>query len=381
METESRKEQTLGDKFAGIPFYIKTAFIFLCAYAFVYMVYAGEAILAPLAYATILAILLNPLVNFMINQRVPKVLAIALSVLLALLICIGFMVFISTQCSMFIETYPKLVEKFNTTSHQLIVWVSESTGVQPNKVNAWIKEAQNEVLSNTGAAISRALGTLSNMLIVTCLIPVYTFMILFNKPLLLEFIRKIFNTIYHVTVVEVLSSTKVIIQSYLMGLLIEAVLIAILNSAGLLLLGVDYAIIMGITGALLNVIPYIGGIIATALPMLIAYITKDSALSPVLVLLVYLVIQFIDNHYIIPSVVASKVKLNALISLIVVLLGGAIWGIPGMFLSIPFTAIVKVIFDHIEKLKPWGFLLGNIVPSYTKFSFQKAPKVSARQSA
>ena len=381
MDSGSRKTELFGSQYAGTPFYIKTAFIFLCAYAFVYMLYAGEAILAPLAYSTILAILLNPMVNFQVNHKVPKVLAIAVSVLLALLVCIGFMFFISSQCSMFIETYPKLVEKFNTTSRQIITWVSENTGVQPVKVNTWIKEAQSQILSNTGTAVSRALGTLSNMLVVIFLIPVYTFMILFYKPLLLEFIRKLFNTIYHVTVVEVLSSTKVIIQSYLTGLLIEALLVATLNSVGLLLLGVDYAIIMGITGALLNVIPYIGGIIATALPMLIAYITKDSALSPILVLLVYLIIQFIDNHYIIPSVVASKVKLNALISLIVVLLGGAIWGIAGMFLSIPFTAIMKVIFDHIEKLKPWGFLLGNIVPSYTKFSFQKAPKVTASPNA
>jgi predicted PurR-regulated permease PerM len=149
------------------------------------------------------------------------------------------------------------------------------------------------------------------------------------------------------------------------------VIIAVLNSAGLLLLGIDYAIILGITGAILNIIPYIGGIIAIALPMIIAFVTKDSLTSSLLVFIVYIFIQFIDNHYIIPKIVASRVKINPLISVIVVLIGGAVWGIAGMFLAIPLTAILKVIFDHIESLKPWGFLFGNIVPTASRFSFIK----------
>jgi len=172
-------------------------------------------------------------------------------------------------------------------------------------------------------------------------------------------------------VADVLTSTKKIIQSYLVGLFFEMIIIAILNSAGLLLIGIDYAIILGITGAILNIIPYIGGIIAIALPMLIAFVTKDSITYPLLVLGVYLFIQFVDNHFIIPKIVASRVQLNALLSIIAVLIGGALWGIPGMFLSIPLTAILKVIFDHIDSLKPWGFLLGNIVPTGTTFYYIK----------
>jgi len=173
----------------------------------------------------------------------------------------------------------------------------------------------------------------------------------------------------------VLANSKKIIQSYLVGLFFEMVIIAVMNSAGLLLIGIDYAIILGITGAILNVIPYLGGIAAIALPMLIAFITKDSLIYPFMVFVVYIIIQFIDNHYIIPKIVASRVQLNALISVIVVLIGSAFWGIPGMFLSIPLTAIIKVIFDHIEPLKPWGFLLGNIIPTNSRFTFIKRRKM------
>ena len=127
---------------------------------------------------------------------------------------------------------------------------------------------------------------------------------------------------------------KNLIQNYLRGLLIEAVLVATLNTAVLLIVGVQYAVLLGIIGALLNVIPYIGGIIAIGLPMILAFATI-SPLSAVFVLGGYLVVQFIDNHYIVPKIVASRVKINALVSIVVVLIGGALWGIPGMFLSIP----------------------------------------------
>jgi AI-2 transport protein TqsA len=126
-----------------------------------------------------------------------------------------------------------------------------------------------------------------------------------------------------------------------------------------------------VIGAILNLIPYLGGIIAIALPMVIAFVTKDSLTYPILVFFVYLFIQFVDNNFIVPKIVAARVKINALISVIAVLIGGALWGISGMFLSIPITAILKVIFDHIESLKPWGFLLGDIVPTTSKFSFVK----------
>jgi len=120
---------------------------------------------------------------------------------------------------------------------------------------------------------------------------------------------------------------------------------------------------LAIIGAVLNVIPYIGGLVAVALPMIVALATKSTAWYAFYVLGLYYFIQLVDNNYIVPYIVASKVKINALFSIIVVFVGNALWGIPGMFLSIPLLAIVKLIFDHIEAAKPWGFLLGDTMPS------------------
>jgi predicted PurR-regulated permease PerM len=277
---------------------------------------------------------------------------------------------------MFTESYPQLKEKFNIASNEFIRWVSRNFNVRQWQIKAWITDSRAQAIDDF--AIGKTISEMGRLLVVIMLLPVYLFMILFYKPLLLEFIYKLFNIEHHNTVVQILSNTKLIIQSYLVGLFFEFVIMAVMHSAGLLLLGIDYAIILGILGAALNIIPYIGGIIATTLAMVIAFVTKDSLTYPILVFILYIIIQFIDNNYIVPRIVASRVQLNALVSIIAVLIGGAVWGLSGMFLSIPLTAIVKVICDHIEPLRPWGFLLGNIVTTDPKHSIIKLK--SLRQS-
>lgn len=356
------------DTILKLPFYIKFALVSIGAFAFVYSLYIGQQIILPLIYATLFAILLNPFVNFLVRKKINRVVAIFIAVVSAILITAVLIYFISSQLSMFSETYPKFKEKFNVTTEHVIRWTSENFNIKTSKINTWIKQTEGEAINNLGGTIGQTLSAITGLVAIVVLLPVYLFMILFYRDLLLEFIRKLFSATHHAAVFEVLTSTKKIIQSYLIGLLVEAAIVATLNSVGLLIIGIDYAIILGIIGALLNVIPYIGGVIAIALPMLIAYVTKGST-AAIFVLGVYLLIQFIDNHFIIPRIVASRVKINALISIIVILIGGALWGIPGMFLSIPLTAIVKVIFDHIEPLKPWGFLLGNVVPTASKLKF------------
>ncbi|MFL5773945.1 MAG: AI-2E family transporter, partial [Flavisolibacter sp.] len=118
-----------------------------------------------------------------------------------------------------------------------------------------------------------------------------------------------------------------------------------------------------VIGGILNILPYIGGLIAIALPVLMVTITREGYTGQLLVIGAYLVIQFIDNNILVPRIVSSKVQINALISIIVVLLGGMLWGIPGMFLSIPFIGVLKIIFDRVEGLQPWGKLLGDEVPT------------------
>ena len=360
------------DSTLKLPFYAKFALIAIGIVAFTFTLYIGQSIILPLVYAAVISILLNPLVNFLVSKKINRIVAIAIAVVVTIIVTVALFYFISIQFSMFSETYPQLKEKFSETSTKVIQWVSQRFNIKEAKINEWIENTKNESVNNMGGAIGQTVNTVSSVLVILFLLPVYIAMILYYKPLLLEFTRKIFHDDHLGTVQDILTNSKTIIQSYLSGLLLEAAIVATLNSAGLLILGINYAIILGITGAILNIIPYIGGVIAIALPMVIALVTNDTYTPAILVFGLYMLIQFIDNNFIIPYIVASKVKINALMSIIVVLVGAALWGVPGMFLSIPLTAILKVIFDNIESLKPWGFLLGNIVPtSKMKFDFIK----------
>jgi len=359
-----------------LPFYTKFAMYCISIFAIVFALQTGGSIILPILYATIIAILLNPLVNYLVSKKINKILAIAVTVVLAICGVLIILAIISAQVSMLTQTYPALEQKFSVTFDSFCKWISQKFSIPQTKIDAWIKSTQSDALKNL--AIGEKISAAGRMLIIGMLLPVYLFMILFYKTLLVEFVYRLFGKEDQTVVSEILSNIKKIIQSFLTGLFFEMIIIAILNSVGLLLLGIEYAIILGITGAVLNVIPYIGGIIAIALPMVIAFVTKDSITYPLLVFGVYMFIQFIDNHLVIPRIVASRVQINALVSVIVVLIGGELWGVAGMFLSIPLTAIIKVICDHIEPLKAWGFLLGNTVPTASKLKMfrQRKPAMS-----
>jgi len=341
------------------PFYLKATVILFGLILLVYVFSALGEILVPLAFAAFLAVLLNPLVNTLMSRKVPKALAIILSLFLAVAFLTGLFYFLSTQIAQFSESFPLLKQKFLTLSGSLEQWIYLKFNVSTEKQLAFIKQALDNSQSLLGQTVGTVLGTLS----VVFLLPVYIFMLLFYKTLILNFFFEVFKEKHSREVAEILRETKLAIQSYIVGLLIEMVIVATLNSIALLLLGVKYAILLGVIGAILNMLPYIGGIIAIALPVLIATVTKDGYSTQLGIVVAYLVIQFIDNNIIFPRFVSVKVQINALISIVIVLLGNALWGISGMFLSVPFVAVLKIIFDRIDELKPWGKLLGDNVPT------------------
>lgn len=345
-----------------LPFYVRISILLIGLYAVVAMLYITQEIMIPIVFGTMIAIVLHPVVSFFARKKMSRIWAITLTLFLLFLLFVGFGAFLFSQISLFSESFPALIERFSSLINQTISWAAGYFELNPDKFNEWINQSTDWLINMGSAAMGQTLITVGNSLVLLFLIPVYVFMILYYQPLLLDFVHRLFGASHHSMVSNIIGQIKIVIQRYLSGLVIEAVIVAILNSVGLLILGIDYAIVLGILGAMLNVIPYIGGIVAVALPMMIALVTKDSAWFAVYVLILYLVIQFLDNNFIVPKIVASKVRINALISVIVVIAFGALWGVPGMFLSIPIVAIIKVICDHIDPLKPWGLLLGDAMP-------------------
>ncbi len=357
------------------PLYIKLSLITMGIVAFFFVLYIGADIIVPLIFSVIIAILLNPVVNFLIKKKCNRVVAILLSVTATMLLIILLAYFIFSQASNLSEAMPELKVKFTTLLEDGINWAAVNFNIDHAQINEWISKTRAEILDNSTTYIGTALTSFMGLLVLFFLLPVYIFMMLFYKPLLLEFISELFRSSQQEVVGEVLVETKTLIQKYLIGLLIEAALVAAMNALGLLALGIDYAILIGVIGALLNLVPYIGGIVAISIPMLMALATK-APIDAVWVFIIYCFVQFMDNNFIVPKIVASKVKINALISIVVVLIGGALWGVAGMFLAIPLTAITKVIFDRITPLKPFGFLLGDNQPEIGSFMHIKIRKKS-----
>jgi len=327
-------------------------------YVFITMLSITKDIVIPLIYATIIAILISPFVKFFIRLKINRIVAISMSLLLIFIFIASFGVFLFTQATLFSQSWPSLLNKCTDMFNQSITWASGYFNIDPQKIHEWIYKTRGEIINSGSAAIGQILIMVGNGVMVFILVPVYIFMIIFYQNLLIEFIHKLFIRSNQSQVSEIVTQTKTLVQGYLKGLVVEGIIVAILDCAALLILGIDYAILLGILGALLNVIPYIGGIIAVALPMMIALATKSSPWFAVYVLIAHYIVQIIDNNIIIPNIVASKVKINALFSIIVIIAGNALWGIHGMFLAIPLIAIIKLICDNIEPLKPWGFLLG-----------------------
>jgi predicted PurR-regulated permease PerM len=355
------------------PFYAKISLLLIGLYVLISMLHTAQGIILPIIYSIIIAISISPMVNYLISKKINRAVAIGSVLSITILILVALIALLSSQASLLSRAMPQLTIKFQTLFSETINWVSCSFNISEQKINDWINNGKDEWINNSGSAISSTLTTVGGFLSVVFLTPVYIFMILMYQTHLVAFIHKLFGADNDTNISDMLIKTKTIVQGYLVGLFLEFSIVATLNAVCLMILGIDYAILFGILGALLNVIPYIGGMIAVLLFMLIAFITK-SPVYALYVLGLYSVIQFTDNHYIVPKIIGSKVKLNALICMIAVIMGAALWGIPGMFLSIPLTAILKLIFDNIDSLKPWGFLLGDTTPPMIKFNLRDISK-------
>jgi predicted PurR-regulated permease PerM len=355
------------------PFYAKISILLIGLYVLISMLHTAQGIILPIIYSIIIAISISPMVNYLINKKINRALAIAGVLSITILIIVAIIGLLSAQIGLLSRAMPQMTTKFSALLNEIIIWCSCNFNISEEKINDWINNGKNEWINNSGSAISSTLSTVGGFLSVVFLTPVYIFMILFYQPHLVAFVHRLFGADNDIDVNEIMIKTKTIVQGYLVGLFLEFAIVATLNSICLMILGIDYAILFGIGGAILNVIPYIGGMIAVGLFMLIAFVTK-TPIYAVYVLVLYSIIQFTDNHYIVPKVIGSKVKLNALICLIAVIMGAALWGIPGMFLSIPLTAIIKLIFDHIDGLKTWGFLLGDTTPPMIKFNLRDISK-------
>jgi predicted PurR-regulated permease PerM len=358
-------------------FRIPAVLLSICLTGFV--LYVGQDIIIPVVLAAFFAILLSPIVVFLESKKVPRLLSIAIAVILAIAVITGLVYFISLQLSSFFTSLPELEKKLEVLLVDSLSNMANSLHLKTDNVQYWLTDTKKDLISDSRKYIGTTLTTLSGILAILILLPVYTIMILYYEPLFMSFVQQVVPQQKHEMTRNIIMEAKTVMQSYLTGLMLEVLIVATLNTTGLLLLGIDYAILWAIIGAILNIIPYIGITISTIFPFMMALITKDPA-HGFLVLAVYAVVQFIDNNIIVPKVVASRIRINALTTVIVVVIGGTLWGVAGMFLALPLVAVVKIICDRIPHLKPYGFLIGDSMPTKPSFLTRIRPGSSKKNT-
>jgi predicted PurR-regulated permease PerM len=284
---------------------------------------------------------------------------VLVSVFLFVIIIATILLFISWQISDITDDWNKIKHNLAIHTKHAQHWVKQRFHVSYNAQQNYIDQVKQDTLNGDNEIMVDTLGSFTDTLLNFVLIPIYTFLILLYKNLFLRFLYKIVSNKNGQILSDILSHVKTVIQSYITGLIIEMGIVSVLMATGLMFLGVEYAIFLGVITALLNLIPYLGILVATLICVLASLANSTDVFVILGIIVLNGLVQFIDNNILVPKIVGNKVRINALVSMVGVIIGGAIAGVAGMFLAIPLIAILKVIFDRIEVLEPWGFLMGD----------------------
>jgi predicted PurR-regulated permease PerM len=341
------------------PFYIKLAMVLVSLIAMVYIAILGKPVLAPLIFGLLFSVMLLPVAGFLEKRvRLPRSLASLLSVLLLVISLAAVFYIVGSQISNLAEDWPQFKQQVLGSVQDVQRWISTTFHVRIKQQNTYVNNATSRLLETGGSVLGSAVVSLSSLLLSIVFILFDTFFLLYYRRLIIRFLVAAFKEENAVIVYDILAQIQSRIRQYILGLLLEMAVVASATCLGLWIIGVNYAILLGLLTGLFNIIPYIGIITALLLSLLVTFATAGAA-KLLLVVGVVLGIHLIDSNVLLPVIVGSKVRINAFITVLGVVIGGSIWGIDGTFLAIPIIAIAKIVFDRIDTLKPWGLLFGD----------------------
>ena len=315
------------------------------------------------------------------KNKISKVLSIAISLIIAVGFIAGIIYFLSSQIAGFMQDIPSIKEHINEHFIALQHWIKDKIHISFQEQNEYLNEQANKLKETGTGYISHTFFSITEAVMLLILMPIYTFLLLFYKDHIRKFLFAVFKQQHTTGIQNVISQTKLMIRSYMVGLLIEMGIVATANSTGLALLGVKYAIFFGVLAAVLNLIPYIGMFTATLFTVLVSLTTTDNTSKIVWIVVIFYSIHIVDVNFLMPRIVASRLRINALISILGVVIGGTLTGISGLFLSIPAIGFIKIVCDEVEELKPWGMLLGDETTYSKRLKlYKKLKRISIKRS-
>lgn len=352
-----------------LPLYAKLTCILLILISIGFITYIGSNVITPVMLAFLFTVLLLPIHTFLYTKlRFPTYLASFVTVFIFVLCIAAILAFISFQITDIADDFDIIKKNAVSFFNNAQSYIHEKFQISIWEQKKYIEKVTNNSVQNGTGTIGAAIGSLSDVLFDCMLVVVFTFLFLLYKTHFILFLAKLFRFENHPKLKEIITQIKISINNYILGLIFEMFVVSILTGLGLWIIGVKYFVLLGLITGILNLIPYIGIMIAGVLTVL-SSLTATPEISVVLsILIVNIIVQLIDNNILVPLIINSNVEINAFVSIIGIIAGGSVAGIAGMFLAIPLLAILKIIFDRIESLEPWGYVMGNHMPK--KFTWR-----------
>ncbi len=336
----------------------KFSFFLLSIILVFYVLITAKMFLYPLALAVLFAYLLYPLANFLEKKRLPRILAILISIILLLTVITFTVLFVYRKLGVFVGDFPTFRVKAISRIDELEKTISSLFGIADLQLTDFLRSRVSGMFDLGSNVFNKAFTATTGTLFRLGILPVFIFMFLYYRTKFAWFIMKIVPRDKQLLTLNVLREASKVASRYMGGIFTVVFVLCIINSFGLYLIGIRYAITLGVIAAIFNFIPYFGTIIGYSIPFIFALLTGDSAQPAFKVLLVFLIVQFTENNILTPNIVGNYVKINPFMIILGVIAGGMVWGLPGMFVVIPFLAILRIISEHIPALHPYVYLLG-----------------------
>jgi predicted PurR-regulated permease PerM len=361
------------------PFYERLSLVLIGLLSLGYIVIMGKELLDPLIFGFLFAILLLPIAAFFERRlRFPRALASFFSIALLISFIYGIGYLVGSQISKLADDWPMLRSQVGQSLDDLSQWIQHAFNINAAKQMSYVHDTTKKIMASGSGVVGQTFGAISSLALFYLFIFIFTFFILLYRRILLRFIVWVFNDENAPVVFDIVENVQSILRQYILGLLLEMLVVSCLACTAFWIIGVKYAVLLGIIVGLFNLIPYLGIFTALVLSSMITFAT-GTIKEALTVAACVLGIHALDSNFLLPTIVGSKVKLNALITFLGIILGEMIWGLSGMFLSIPIMAIMKIVFDRVESLKPWGFLLGG-GQEETKTAMKKMSPIKADKS-
>lgn len=364
-----------------VPFVVRLACVLVSLIAIVFISIIGKSVLVPLVIGFLVSMLLLPLSNFQEKKlKFPRIVSSLVSPILFTLAVIAVIYFIGTQMAQFTEDLPEFQQQIEQLFHEAQVFVYDKFGVSEQEQIRYIEKNAEEVLKRGSGVLGTAVTSVTSMLASSMFVFLAIFFFLLYRSHLVKFLIWCFPPKNQTKVKEVIVEIQSIIKQYIFGLLIQVIAVSSLMFIAYSIIGIKYALLFAVLCGVLNLIPYIGIFTATVLAAIVTLATGEP-IQALWVIVAVVVVNSIDGNIITPKIIGSKVALNSFVVLFGIVIAESIWGIAGMFLAIPVLAILKIIFDNVEGLRPYGFVLGeDNAPTplfekyYDRYIYRKKPK-------